>query len=50
MWAMAAKVPFYDNDNCRMLLDEQPMLDIATRYAKWIERLNFPRLDAFKAT
>lgn len=50
MWAMAAKVPFYDNDNCRMLLDEQPMLDIATRYAEWIERLNFPRLDAFKAT
>lgn len=50
MWAIANGVPLYDNDNCRMLLDEQPMLDVATMYADWVKRLNFPRLDAFKAT
>ena len=50
MWAIANGVPLYDNDDCRMLLDEQPMLDVATMYADWVERLNFPRLDAFKAT
>lgn len=50
MWAIANGVPLYDNDECRMLLDEQPMLDVATMYADWIDRLSFPRLDAFKAT
>ena len=50
MWAIANKVPLYDNAECRMLLDEQPMLDVASMYADWVERLNFPRLDAFKAT
>ena len=50
MWAIANGVPLYDNAECRMLLDEQPMLDVATMYADWVKRLNFPRLDAFKAT
>ena len=50
MWAIANDVPLYDNANCRMLLDEQPMLDVATMYSDWVKRLNFPRLDAFKAT
>lgn len=50
MWAIANKVPLYDNAECRMLLDEQPMLDVATMYSGWVERLDFPRLDAFKAT
>src|SRR5699024_2792603 len=49
-WAIANKVPLYDNAECRMLLAEQPMLDVATMYADWVERLDFPRLDAFKAT
>lgn len=50
MWAMANQVPFYDGENCRMLLNEPAMLDVATMYADWIERLDFARLDAFKAT
>ncbi|ATG55166.1 hypothetical protein CFK41_10655 [Brachybacterium ginsengisoli] len=50
MWAMGAGVPFYDDASGHMLLDSPEMLDIATMYAGWIERLDFPRMDAFKAT
>jgi len=50
MWAMANDVPLFSNESCHVLLDSQEMLDVATMYAGWIEKLNFPRLDAFKAT
>lgn len=50
MWAMANGVEFFDNQNCQMLLDSPQMLDVATMYRGWVERLDFPRLDAFKAT
>ncbi|GAA1488330.1 extracellular solute-binding protein [Brachybacterium sacelli] len=50
VWAMAADVPFFSNETCRMLLDSPEMLAVAEMYAGWIERLDFPRLDAFKAT
>lgn len=50
MWAMANGVPFFDDENCRMLLNEPEMLAVAEMYAGWIDRLDFARLDAFKAT
>ena len=50
MWAMANKVPLFSNESCHVLLDSQEMLDVATMYAGWIEKLDFPRLDAFKVT
>lgn len=50
MWAMANDVPLFDNDNCVMTLDSPEMLAVAKMYADWIDRLDFPRLDAFKAT
>ncbi|MGP4975335.1 extracellular solute-binding protein [Brachybacterium tyrofermentans] len=50
MWAMAADVRFFDNSTGHMLLDSPEMLDVATMYAGWIEKLDFPRMDAFKAT
>lgn len=49
-WAMTSEVSFFDNENCRMLLNEPEMLAVAEMYAGWVERLDFPRLDAFKAT
>src|SRR5690625_7585474 len=33
-----------------MLLNAPEMLAVAEMYAGWVERLDFPRLDAFKAT
>ena len=50
MWAMAHDVPLFSNETCNVLLDSPEMLDVATMYAGWIERLDFHRLDAFKAT
>ncbi|MFC7373704.1 MULTISPECIES: extracellular solute-binding protein [unclassified Brachybacterium] len=50
MWAMAHGVSFFDNANCKMLLDSPEMLEVAKMYAGWIDRLDFPRMDAFKAT
>lgn len=50
MWAMAQGVSFFDNDTCQVRLDSPEMLDVATMYRGWIERLDFPRMDAFKST
>lgn len=50
MWAMANDVPMFSNETCHVLLDSPEMLDVATMYEGWIEKLDFPRLDAFKAT
>ena len=49
-WAMTSEVSFFDNKTCRMLLNAPEMLAVAEMYAGWVERLDFPRLDAFKAT
>lgn len=50
MWAMASGVRFFDDSTCGMTLDSPEMLDVATEYASWVERLQFSRVDAFKAT
>ncbi|APX31491.1 hypothetical protein BH708_00695 [Brachybacterium sp. P6-10-X1] len=50
MWAMANGVKFFSNETCHTLLDSPEMLAVAEMYAGWIERLDFARLDAFKAT
>ncbi|MDO5661296.1 MAG: ABC transporter substrate-binding protein [Brachybacterium sp.] len=50
MWAMAHGITFFDNETCRITLDSPEMLEVATTYRSWVERLDFPRLDAFKAT
>ena len=36
--------------SCHTLLDSPEMLAVATMYEGWVEKLDFPRLDAFKAT
>ncbi|WP_193105834.1 extracellular solute-binding protein [Brachybacterium sp. FME24] len=50
MWAMAFGATFFDDDSCAMALDSPAMLDVATEYAGWVERLQYSRVDAFKAT
>ncbi len=50
MWAIAQGATFFNNDTCEMTLNSPEMLGVAEMYADWVEKLNYPRLDAFKAT
>lgn len=50
MWAMAQGVNFFDNSTCHVTLNSPEMLHVAEMFSEWMKRLNFPRLDAFKAT
>lgn len=50
MWAYAYGASMFNNDTCEMALDSPDMLAIAKTYSEWVDRLDFPRVDAFKAT
>lgn len=50
MWAMAFGVDFFADSSCSMTLDSPQMLEVARTYRSWVERLDYARLDAFKAT
>jgi multiple sugar transport system substrate-binding protein len=50
LWAMGMGVELFDNDSCHTLLDSDQMLHAVEVYQSWVKRLNFPRMDAFKAT
>lgn len=50
MWVYAYNVSLFDNDTCNVTLNSPEMLRVAEEYASWVERLDFPRVDAFKAT
>ncbi|MGP5483842.1 extracellular solute-binding protein [Brachybacterium alimentarium] len=50
MWAYAYGVSMFNNESCNVTLDSDEMLNVAKIYAEWADRLDFPRVDAFKAT
>jgi ABC-type glycerol-3-phosphate transport system substrate-binding protein len=50
MWAMARGVSFFDEESCQITLDSEEMLETAEMYKGWVDKLNFSRMDAFKAT
>ncbi|MFC7458505.1 extracellular solute-binding protein [Brachybacterium sp. GCM10030267] len=50
MWAYAYDVQMFDDDSCNMMLNSEDMLGVARTYSEWVKRLDFPRVDAFKAT
>lgn len=50
LWAMGMGVEFFDDATCRVGLDSPSMLHAVEVYKSWVDRLNFPRMDAFKAT
>ena len=50
MWTYDYNVSLFDNDSCNVTLDSPDMLKLATAYSDWVKRLDYPRVDAFKAT